>query len=289
MTSMTFNAIDVETANRNRSSICQIGMVEIEKGQMGRCLSILVNPEEPFEYINTSIHGIDENRVRGAETLPGIYPRIQGMLDGAVLLSHSQFDKQAIDKATDKYGIRKPQAKWLDSERIAIAAWPERYGKGGRGLRKIANDLGISFQHHEAGEDARVSAQIFLHACQHTGLGLNDWLKQAGYDQVTPPENTASPPAAPENAARPPAPPPPWAQFLAVILNLEEQKEFNNRAVRGGIDRFMERWDGSIRGELGDSGVHRILLEIRYDGLNPKERPWWIDQWRTVMASPSTN
>ena len=80
-----------------------------------------------------------------------------------------------------KYGLAMPQVRWLDSGRIARAAWPERYGRDGWNLKKIAEDLGISFQHHEAVDDARVSAEIVLRACSDTGLGLDEWLRQAGY------------------------------------------------------------------------------------------------------------
>ena len=40
MSNLTFNAIDVETANRTRASICQIGIAQVKVGkiQTGRIL-----------------------------------------------------------------------------------------------------------------------------------------------------------------------------------------------------------------------------------------------------------
>ena len=180
MGALTFNAIDVETANRTRASICQIGLVIVLDGTISDAISILVNPEEDFEPINTSIHGIGSRTVRGALTMPLIHPKFSELTDGTVMVSHSSFDRQALERATQKYDLQMPRVRWLDSGRIARAAWPERYGRDGWKLKQIADDLGISFQHHEAVDDARVSAEIVLYACRHTGLGLDEWLRQAG-------------------------------------------------------------------------------------------------------------
>ena len=51
MKNLTFNAIDVETANADPSSICQIGIVCVRAGGIERRLSILVNPEQRFNPI----------------------------------------------------------------------------------------------------------------------------------------------------------------------------------------------------------------------------------------------
>ena len=48
MGNLTFNAIDVETANERPASICQIGIVQVRAGRIGESLSVLVNPEEHF-------------------------------------------------------------------------------------------------------------------------------------------------------------------------------------------------------------------------------------------------
>ncbi len=48
MGNLTFTTIDVETANANPSSICQIGIVQIRGGQGKGKQSVLVNPEAAF-------------------------------------------------------------------------------------------------------------------------------------------------------------------------------------------------------------------------------------------------
>ena len=71
-TMLTFNSIDVETANADRASICQIGMVHVRDGQIEDRWQTLVNPEDWFDPWNTSIHGISETDVRNSLTLPEV-------------------------------------------------------------------------------------------------------------------------------------------------------------------------------------------------------------------------
>ena len=288
MSNLTFNAIDVETANRARASICQIGIAQVQVGKIRRAASFLVNPEEPFESFQTSIHGINEEAVSEAETMLSIHPKLCRLIEGAPLASHSQFDKQALEKAASKYGLTMPQIRWLDTGRVARTAWPDRYDRSNWGLKKIAADLGITFLHHDAGEDARAAAEILLHACRHTGLDVDDWLEQAGYQRspATKPlqvQQTEQGSRISEGIHRQSAPPP-WNRTLASILSLEEEKEFSNRSVTGGMDRFMRTHAKAITKELGDSGIHRILLRIPYRGLTQEERSWWVEQWRAVIG-----
>ena len=64
---MTFNSIDVETANQNRWSICQIGMCSVRNGKILDQWETLVNPEADFKPKNMEIHGIQEHDVVGHE------------------------------------------------------------------------------------------------------------------------------------------------------------------------------------------------------------------------------
>ena len=176
MSNLTFNAIDVETANADPGSICQIGIVCIRGGETVESHSILVNPEVPFNPSNIRIHGIDENTVKESETLPQIQAKLRYLIEGIVLVSHTPFDRVALDRAVNRYGIKAIRATWLDSAAIARSAWPERYRRTGWSLANVAGDLGISFRHHDAVEDARAASEIVLRACLHTGLDIDGWL-----------------------------------------------------------------------------------------------------------------
>ena len=177
MTNLTFNAIDVETANSDPSSICQIGIVQVRGGVIKGQLSVLVNPEAPFSDFNVRIHGIDDIGVRDSKALPFFESRLRRLLEGTVLVSHTSFDRRALDGAMERYGLRPIRATWLDSAMVARRAWPHRYRRRWS-LSLIAGDLGIDFRHHDAAEDARAAGEIVLHACRHSGVDIDGWLER---------------------------------------------------------------------------------------------------------------
>ena len=175
---LTFNVVDVETANVDRSSICQIGIVHVVDGEIRDQWQSLINPEDWFDPWNVGIHGIDEAAVHGCPTLPETHEELRRRLQGSVLVSHTAYDRTAFRRAMNKYGLEQLQVIWMDSARIARRAWPDRYGARGWGLANISKDLGISFRHHDAQEDARAAAHIVLRACLDTGLDIETWLQR---------------------------------------------------------------------------------------------------------------
>ena len=177
MRNLTFNSIDVETANTDPSSICQIGIVRVRDGVIKAKLSVLVNPEAPFNDFNVRLHGIDQDTVKNSQTFPQLEKRLRRLLEGTVLVSHTAFDRGALDGAMERYGLRPIHAIWLDSSLIARRAWPEKYRRRWN-LAAIAGDLGIAFRHHDALEDAKAAGEIVLRACRHTGLDIDGWLER---------------------------------------------------------------------------------------------------------------
>ena len=173
---LTFNSIDVETANADRASICQIGIVEVRDGEIEDQWKTLVNPEDWFDPWNVSIHGIDEDCVKNSPTLPEIRGELRSRLRGSILVSHTSFDRVAFERAMTRYDLERLQVTWLDSAKIARRAWPDSYGRSGYSLENIAKDLDISFNHHDALEDARAAAEIVVRACVATGTDIEEWL-----------------------------------------------------------------------------------------------------------------
>ena len=52
---MNFFALDVETSNSDRGSICQIGWVEFKDGQIIDEFESLINPKDPFHFASSFI------------------------------------------------------------------------------------------------------------------------------------------------------------------------------------------------------------------------------------------
>lgn len=170
---MDFVALDFETANHSRGSICQVGIVGFASGQVVAEYSQLVNPEEPFHPFNVRIHGIHPSAVQAAPTLPRIYDDLLAWLDGRIVVTHTAFDIQALEGACCKYRLPRPRCDWLDSAAVARGAWPGRFSD--HKLKTIARELGIRFRHHCACEDARAAGQIVVRACACHGRSPSDW------------------------------------------------------------------------------------------------------------------
>ena len=171
-----FAAVDVETANADLSSLCQVGIVTFENGSLKEKWETLVNPEDEFDGVNISIHGITEENVKDSPTWPGAYENIRARLAGRIVAAHTHFDASALAQAAAKYKLPPIECIWLDTAKVARRAWPE-FSQSGYGLKHVAKGLGISFEHHDAAEDARAAGEILLRAIQDTGISLNDWLK----------------------------------------------------------------------------------------------------------------
>lgn len=172
---MDFVAIDVETANPDVASICQIGIVAFENGSVKESWQSLVNPEDYFDGINVSIHGIDEHAVKGAPTFPQVFETVRKWLAGAMVASHTPFDRIAVARVVEKYGLEQVACTWLDTARVVRRAWPE-FSQRGYGLANIASQLGIAFSHHNAQEDARAAGEILACAVRETGITVSEWL-----------------------------------------------------------------------------------------------------------------
>ena len=127
---MNFVAIDVETANADMASICQIGLVKFADGTLVDEWVTYVDPEEYFDGINVSIHGIDESTVQGAPTYPELFETLHSYLKGSVAVCHTHFDRVATHQACHRYGIEIPQISWLDSARVARRTWNECSSRG---------------------------------------------------------------------------------------------------------------------------------------------------------------
>jgi DNA polymerase III subunit epsilon len=175
---MDFVAFDVETANADLTSICAIGLVDFENGEVLRRRQFLINPQDYFDHINVSIHGIDSDRVADAPVITDVLPELTATFAGAVVVHHTSFDRASICRIGDRHGIPDFKCSWLDSARVARRAWAE-VARRGYGLVDLSERFGIDFVHHDASEDARAAGLIVLRAIADTGLSIVDWLIRA--------------------------------------------------------------------------------------------------------------
>ncbi|KIC19744.1 exonuclease [Leisingera sp. ANG-DT] len=161
--------MDVETANSDTSSICQIGLALVSDQSLVQTVSFLIDPQTHFDEFNVNLHGINPAAVSGQPDFSQVIQSLRAFLERHPLVQHSSFDKRAIEGACRRYGLPNPKCHWHDSVTIARQAWPELKGNGGHGLASLKTHLDLDFDHHDAAEDAKAAAQVVLLAEQKTG------------------------------------------------------------------------------------------------------------------------
>lgn len=189
ISNLNFVALDVETANADMASICQIGIARYADGQLLEEWSSLINPEDYFDLINVDIHGITEENIVNSPTFPEVVNILGGFLNNTVCVSHTHFDRVSICSALTKYGLQNLDTVWLDSARVARRTWKD-CAWSDYGLANICRRLGYVFKHHDALEDAKASGQVLLEAIKATGLDLESWLKRV--EKPIDPTNSSS-------------------------------------------------------------------------------------------------
>jgi len=134
----------------------------------------LVDPEDYFDDVNISIHGIEPHMVKGQPTLPEISDRIRAALDGTLTVCHTHFDRVALSRAYGRYNLSPLATSWLDSARVVRRTWKDLAWKG-YGLASVCSKIGYEFRHHDALEDAKAAGFVLLAALRESQQDLEHW------------------------------------------------------------------------------------------------------------------
>lgn len=165
---MNFIAIDFETANSSRGSVCSVGLVEYEEGKLKKEYYRLVRPKQNyFAPMNVRIHGITKQDVEDALEFDILWHQeMKELVEGKFLVAHNaQFDMGVLRSVLDQYNLPYPMLAYNCTLNISKKTWQlPRYN-----LKTVSDYLGVQFNHHHALEDARVAAEVFLKAGEHLG------------------------------------------------------------------------------------------------------------------------
>ncbi|MBR08794.1 MAG: exonuclease [Rickettsiales bacterium] len=107
----SFTAIDFETSQGKRWSICQIGLVRIESGITKDSLSLLIQPPANYYWSSfTDIHGIGAEQTVDAPTFDMVWPQIAPFINGQNVVAHNgfAFDFPVLNQTLEYYGMEKP-------------------------------------------------------------------------------------------------------------------------------------------------------------------------------------
>ena len=151
---MNFVAIDVETAQGKRWSICQIGLAIVENGVITQTFSKLVQPpNNEYSEWNIRIHGITPEMTAKEPLFSDIWPEVEPMIAGKRLVAHNaSFDMNCLIQAFDFYSMPVP-----DFECDCT------YSRTGVKLNEICEAYEIELNnHHDAACDAEACAKVYL-------------------------------------------------------------------------------------------------------------------------------
>jgi DNA polymerase III subunit epsilon len=147
-----FTAVDFETAQGKRWSICQIGLVRIENKQITNRINLLVCPPGNIYFsMNTQIHGISERHTRNAPNFSNVWPHIKPFIENQTVVAHNgAFDFNCLSQTLSYYKLAQPNYQQQCTLKI--------YGKG---LALCCAEYKISLKHHDALSDALACAELY--------------------------------------------------------------------------------------------------------------------------------
>jgi DNA polymerase-3 subunit epsilon len=162
---MNFVAIDFETANSSRSSVCSVAVVRVEKGKITDSFySLVCPPHVKFDYWNTKIHGITAEDVVGQPNFAQLWTALSPYLHNQTIIAHNAaFDISVLRSVLSEYQLPAPVFRHFCTVSMSKKIWPnvENYK-----LSTLARFFDIRFEHHHALHDARVCATLALLANQ---------------------------------------------------------------------------------------------------------------------------
>lgn len=116
-----FAAIDFETANWYRTSICSVGVVIVNGERIEDKLYGLVRPRPDFySYRNTQIHGLTKWDTQHAPEFPELWQKIAPRIAGLPLVAHnSVFDEGCLKAVYALYGMPYPDYRFYCTYRLS--------------------------------------------------------------------------------------------------------------------------------------------------------------------------
>lgn len=158
-----FAAIDFETANNLRSSVCSVGVVIVRDGEIVDKFYSLIYPEpDYFTYWTTQVHGLTMDDVQDAPVFPEVWAQIVPMIEGLPLVAHnSPFDEGCLKSVFEVYQMEYPDYEFYDT---CAAARKQLKGElPNHQLHTVSAYCGYDLEnHHHALADAEACAAIAL-------------------------------------------------------------------------------------------------------------------------------
>lgn len=163
---LDFVAIDFETANRHRGSVCSVGLIRVRDGLIVKERHWLMRPPltlggGQFEARNITVHGITYPMVAQKPTFAQWHPHLVTGLAHDLLVAHNAaFDSDALRKASAAVNLQNPTNPWLCTVALSRTELPSLPSYK---LPQVTAALRLPpFDHHDALADARACARVLI-------------------------------------------------------------------------------------------------------------------------------
>ena len=155
-----FAAIDFETANNERSSVCSVGIVIVRNGEIVDTFYSLIQPEPNYyNYWCSQVHGLCCDETDNAPVFPEVWKQIEPLIDGLPLVAHNKaFDESCLKAVFRCYQMDYPEYEFHCTCQAARRAFPNAENHQ---LHTISMLCGYRLEnHHHALADAEACACI---------------------------------------------------------------------------------------------------------------------------------
>ena len=158
-----FAAIDFETANNERTSVCSVGVVIVRDGEIVDSFYSLIQPEPNYyNYWCTQVHGLTRQDTEDAPVFPYVWEQIAPRIEGLPLVAHnSPFDEGCLKEVFKVYQMDYPDYEFFDT--LAASRQHFGYTLPNHQLQTVAAACGYDLtRHHHALADAEACAAIAI-------------------------------------------------------------------------------------------------------------------------------
>lgn len=158
-----FAAIDFETANRERTSVCSVGVAVVREGRIVDTLYRLIHPyPNYYSRFCTAVHGLTAADTARSPAFPEVWCEVAPLLGTLPLVAHNApFDEGCLRACFDFFGMTWPDYRFLCTCRASRRVFGRRLPD--HRLPTVAAACGYSLdRHHHALADAEACARIAM-------------------------------------------------------------------------------------------------------------------------------
>lgn len=158
-----FAAIDFETANGSRSSVCSVGVVVVRGGRRVDSFYSLIRPRPNYySPFTTAIHGLTRADTDSAPDFAEVWHEVAPRIEDLPLVAHnSPFDEGCLRAVFELYGMPYPDYRFFCTCRAARRVFGRSLPN--HQLHTVSAACGFDLErHHHALADAEACAHIAL-------------------------------------------------------------------------------------------------------------------------------